>query len=54
MLRILTENKQKTEIENILIALGLDFTILEAQGTWKGIRENPWLLNSQMLSLVKL
>ena len=44
MLRILTENKQKNEIENILIALGLDFTVYEAEGTWKGIREKSLVI----------
>ena len=44
MLRILTENKNKSNIEAEMIARGIDFTIYEAEGTWQGTREHSLII----------
>ena len=50
----MTENKQKNEIENTLIAQGLDFTIFEAEGTWKGVRERSLVIEFEGATLGKV
>lgn len=40
MYRILTEEKNVDQIKTTLNGLGLDFTLFNAQGSWKGMEEN--------------
>jgi len=40
MFRILTEEKNVDQIKTTLNGLGLDFTLFNAQGSWKGMEEN--------------
>jgi hypothetical protein len=40
MYRILTEEKNVDQIKAALNGLGLDFTLFNAQGSWKGMEEN--------------
>ena len=54
MYRILTENKQKPEILNTLIGLGLDFTTYEADGTWQGKHERSLVIELEEKSLTKV
>lgn len=44
MFRILTENANPGKIKNILVTLGLDYTIYPAQGSWHGIVENSLII----------
>ena len=44
MLRILTENKNRTSIEDELTRRGIDFTIYETEGTWKGEKEHSLII----------
>ena len=40
MFRILTEEKNVDQLKATLVGLGLDFTLFNAQGSWKGMEEN--------------
>jgi hypothetical protein len=40
MYRILTEDMNVDQLKGMLVGLGLDFTVLNAQGCWHGQREN--------------
>jgi hypothetical protein len=54
MLRILTEYKNRPNIEAELIARGLDYTIYTADGTWNGIKESSLVIEIEGANLSKV
>lgn len=54
MLRVLTENVNKSDIVAEMIARGFDFTMYEAEGTWQGIKENSVVIEIEGYALPKV
>jgi type II secretory pathway component PulC len=51
MYRILTEEKNVEQVKATLTGLGLDFTLFNAQGCWRGQRENSLAIELDNISL---
>lgn len=44
MIRILTENVNKEEVKALLMDMGLDFTMIEAERSWRGVEEKSLII----------
>jgi len=44
MFRILTENKNADAIKDFLACCGVDFTMFDCEGSWKGMCERSMLI----------
>jgi hypothetical protein len=44
MLRVITERIRKSEIKRLLLNLDMDYTMIEAEGSWRGIPEDSLII----------